>query len=264
MDKRRIDVEEVAEYLGIKVSTAYNWVSERQIPYVKIGRLTKFDLRKIDAWIEENSFEVVEAPVEKVEPKTEKKITKILDSTPPIKPCSQCSEVKDLDLFAIDKRSKGGRDSICKACRKKKRDEKVRDKKPLGKRFSDKLHIAEEGKKAATGKACTKCKEEKPLEEFYRNKRLKNGRATQCKICVRAKQAERDRKRKLGNPEKIQVEEKDVKKKEEGEKVPWEFGGECEVRNEKGDIIFKNGKAIGEEGEEWLRKKKLREEKENK
>ena len=41
--------------------------------------------------------------------------------------------------------------------------------------------------------------------------------------------------------------------------MPWEFGGKCEILNAKGEIIFKDGKATCPEGEEWLRKKKLRE-----
>jgi len=48
-----IDVKETADYLGCTVSTLYSWVSQKKIPYVKIGRLVKFDQCDIDAWIEE-------------------------------------------------------------------------------------------------------------------------------------------------------------------------------------------------------------------
>ena len=55
MNKRLIDVVELSEYTGLSVSTIYGWVSQKRIPYVKCGRLTKFDLEKIDEWIEESS-----------------------------------------------------------------------------------------------------------------------------------------------------------------------------------------------------------------
>lgn len=36
----------------------YSWVSQRRIPFVKCGRLTKFDLKDkdIEQWIEENKI----------------------------------------------------------------------------------------------------------------------------------------------------------------------------------------------------------------
>ncbi|ALA60731.1 helix-turn-helix domain-containing protein [Nitrospira moscoviensis] len=43
------------EYTGLSVHTLYTMVSQRRIPYVKAGRLTKFDLKAIDAWIERSS-----------------------------------------------------------------------------------------------------------------------------------------------------------------------------------------------------------------
>lgn len=55
--RRLINVRELSEYLDLKVSTVYCLVSQRRIPFVKVGRLTKFDLQKIDDWIEENSVE---------------------------------------------------------------------------------------------------------------------------------------------------------------------------------------------------------------
>ena len=55
--RRLINVRELSEYLDLKASTIYCLVSQRRIPFVKVGRLTKFDLQKIDEWIEENSVE---------------------------------------------------------------------------------------------------------------------------------------------------------------------------------------------------------------
>jgi excisionase family DNA binding protein len=59
MQKRLITIKEASEYLGISVNTLYSWVSQKKIDYVKIGRLTKFDLKVIDKFIENNSVEAV-------------------------------------------------------------------------------------------------------------------------------------------------------------------------------------------------------------
>jgi len=57
MNRRLINVDELSELTGLSTSTIYSWVSQRRIPFVKCGRLTKFDLERIDEWIEENSVE---------------------------------------------------------------------------------------------------------------------------------------------------------------------------------------------------------------
>lgn len=46
-----ININEVSQFLGISINTVYSWVNQRRIPYVKIGRLLKFDRRDIEAWI---------------------------------------------------------------------------------------------------------------------------------------------------------------------------------------------------------------------
>jgi excisionase family DNA binding protein len=52
---RLVGIKEVASYVGLSVHTMYAILSQRRIPYVKVGRLTKFDVRAIDAWIRKNS-----------------------------------------------------------------------------------------------------------------------------------------------------------------------------------------------------------------
>ncbi len=59
MQKRLITIKEASGYLGISVNTLYSWVSQKKVDYVKMGRLTKFDLRVIDKFIENNSVEAV-------------------------------------------------------------------------------------------------------------------------------------------------------------------------------------------------------------
>ena len=58
MEKRYLGIKELAEYLGIATGTVYVWVCHKKIPYLKIGRLVKFDLKRIEKWLEESSVEV--------------------------------------------------------------------------------------------------------------------------------------------------------------------------------------------------------------
>ncbi|MDA2911569.1 helix-turn-helix domain-containing protein [Nitrospiraceae bacterium AH_259_D15_M11_P09] len=51
MTRRLLNIKEAAEYTGLSTHTLYTMVSQRRVPYVKMGRLTKFDLRLLDQWI---------------------------------------------------------------------------------------------------------------------------------------------------------------------------------------------------------------------
>lgn len=42
-------------YTGLSPHTLYTMVSQRRVPYVKLGRLTKFDLGQLQAWIEDHT-----------------------------------------------------------------------------------------------------------------------------------------------------------------------------------------------------------------
>ena len=53
--RKLIGVAEAAQYTGLSVHTVYTMVSQRRIPYVKVGRLVKFDLPMLDAWIRKNT-----------------------------------------------------------------------------------------------------------------------------------------------------------------------------------------------------------------
>ena len=59
MERRFLGVKELAEYLGLSEGTVYSWVCYKKIPYVKMGRLVKFDINKIEAWSKENSVAVI-------------------------------------------------------------------------------------------------------------------------------------------------------------------------------------------------------------
>ena len=52
---RLIDIKAAAPYTGRSAHTIYAMVSQRGIPYVKVGRLVKFDVNLLDAWIKQNT-----------------------------------------------------------------------------------------------------------------------------------------------------------------------------------------------------------------
>ena len=65
MERRFLDIGEIADYLKVKEGTVYVWVWHKQIPYIKMGRLIRFDLRKVEKWLEEKSIEVYNSNVPK-------------------------------------------------------------------------------------------------------------------------------------------------------------------------------------------------------
>ena len=53
--RRLVSIREAAAYTGLSPHTLYTMVSQRRIPYVKVGRLTKFDIGLLDAWIKQHT-----------------------------------------------------------------------------------------------------------------------------------------------------------------------------------------------------------------
>ncbi len=47
-----IGIDELASLLRIHKGTIYNWVYRRKIPYVKVGRLVRFDLAEITKYLD--------------------------------------------------------------------------------------------------------------------------------------------------------------------------------------------------------------------
>jgi len=55
IERRLLNIQEVAGYTGLSVYTLYTMVSQRRIPYVKVGRLTKFDVHLLDDWLKQHT-----------------------------------------------------------------------------------------------------------------------------------------------------------------------------------------------------------------
>ena len=58
--KRLLNVEEAAEYLGLKVDTIYKKTRLRELPYVKVGRALRFDVKALQRFIEQHTIETIE------------------------------------------------------------------------------------------------------------------------------------------------------------------------------------------------------------
>jgi len=52
-------ISEASIYLGVEKDTLYCWVSRRKVPYVKVGRLTKFRRSDLDRWLDRNAVKAM-------------------------------------------------------------------------------------------------------------------------------------------------------------------------------------------------------------
>jgi excisionase family DNA binding protein len=54
-----IDVPTLAQRLGIQVSFVRKLVDQRRIPFIRIGRLIRFDPDEVDGWLVSNRVETI-------------------------------------------------------------------------------------------------------------------------------------------------------------------------------------------------------------
>ncbi len=52
-----VSVEDVATHLGVARESIYRWIESRRLPAHKIGRLWKFKLSQVDAWVHASGAE---------------------------------------------------------------------------------------------------------------------------------------------------------------------------------------------------------------
>jgi len=55
--EKLLTTDEAANFLGVKSWTVRSWCCERRIPFVKVGRLVRFDRKRLERWILENTIE---------------------------------------------------------------------------------------------------------------------------------------------------------------------------------------------------------------
>lgn len=51
MEDRWLSVDEIATYLGVKRDTVYSWISSKEMPAHRVGRLWKFKRDEVDEWV---------------------------------------------------------------------------------------------------------------------------------------------------------------------------------------------------------------------
>jgi excisionase family DNA binding protein len=53
MEKRYLGIEEASSYLGLTKGSLYVWCCQKRIPYLKVGKLLKFDIIEIEKWLQD-------------------------------------------------------------------------------------------------------------------------------------------------------------------------------------------------------------------
>lgn len=51
MERKLIDIDDLARLLSVAKGTIYNWCSQRKIPFVKVERCLRFDIDAIAEFI---------------------------------------------------------------------------------------------------------------------------------------------------------------------------------------------------------------------
>ena len=59
MRKEITDVKGLAEILGVKKETIYQWTYARKIPHYKMNGIVRFDLDKVERWMNQREVKSV-------------------------------------------------------------------------------------------------------------------------------------------------------------------------------------------------------------
>ncbi|MFA7677538.1 MAG: helix-turn-helix domain-containing protein [Candidatus Omnitrophota bacterium] len=52
---RLMSVDDLSDYLGLQKQTIYNWLHNKKIAGIKIGKVWRFDRKSIDEWLKKCS-----------------------------------------------------------------------------------------------------------------------------------------------------------------------------------------------------------------
>ena len=55
MDDSYLSVEQISEYLGVSRDTVYTWITAKEMPAHRLGRLWKFKKEEVDGWVKSGS-----------------------------------------------------------------------------------------------------------------------------------------------------------------------------------------------------------------
>lgn len=62
VEERWVGVEGVARHLGVAKDSVYRWIDERGLPAHRVGRLFRFKLSEVDAWVRQGNHGPPRAP----------------------------------------------------------------------------------------------------------------------------------------------------------------------------------------------------------
>jgi len=54
-----VSVEDVAKHLGVAKDSIYRWIETKGLPAKRMGRLWKFKVSEVDAWVQAGGAEIV-------------------------------------------------------------------------------------------------------------------------------------------------------------------------------------------------------------
>ena len=56
MNDHWLSVAEICIYLGIKRDTVYKWISKKELPAHRLGKLWKFKVSEVDEWVKRDIY----------------------------------------------------------------------------------------------------------------------------------------------------------------------------------------------------------------
>jgi len=56
-DEQWVGVDKVAAHLGVTKDSVYRWVESKGLPARRVGRLLRFKLSEVDAWVDQGRGE---------------------------------------------------------------------------------------------------------------------------------------------------------------------------------------------------------------
>lgn len=74
-DERWVDIEEVAKHLDVNKDSVYRWIEEKAFPAHRVGRLFRFKLSEVDAWVVKGGEVQVNRPLKERGPRANRKGT---------------------------------------------------------------------------------------------------------------------------------------------------------------------------------------------
>lgn len=63
--ERWLSVDEIASHLGVAAITVYRWLEKGRVPAHRVGKLWKFKVSEVDAWVRKGGADAVEESLEK-------------------------------------------------------------------------------------------------------------------------------------------------------------------------------------------------------